>query len=124
MTNTKIYGTHKVGFYLLKSLHCKVGGKNKELLGSCRAGLAGVGALYMEGERAIFESSGGIKSRVYPNSSDRPNVLKLRDLKHLQNAQSLVSTYIRRADFIESKMVELVRNGQFTDSTPVCLPRE
>jgi len=124
MANELIYGTHKVGFYLAKPHNCKRGGKNNEILGTCRVGFAAIGALYMEGEQAYFESYEGIKLKVSRNNDKDKADLRIGDLAYINNAQSYANTYRRRADFIESKMRELTEMGQFTDaSTFIKLPQ-
>ena len=117
MANELIYGTHKVGFYLAKPHNCKRGGKNSEILGTCRVGFAAIGALYMIGDQAYFETQDGIKIKVSRNDSKERVDLRIGDLDYISNAQSYADTYRRRADFIESKMIELVEMGQFRDSS-------
>ena len=112
MTNFKIYGTLEEGFYLVRPLHCSTANKNHQIVGACRAGFSGVGALYMDGDQAVIETCDGHKLKVYRNDKIGKGIIRLRDLEYLRNVQSLANTYRRRADFIESKMRELVGRGK------------
>ena len=100
MTNNLLYGMLKEGFYLIKPLHCT--GRKEGIAGTCRAGFAGIGYLYVD--RAIIETHDGFQIKVMPSDGAKVNDLKPSDLEFISNAESYIKNYLERAKFIESKI--------------------